>query len=699
MLPVLLLAAWARLAVFPQVLIGGVSPGNGDSEYHLRRILLAFDSFPGVSVFDPLLGWPQGHAHPWAPGFDWLGAALLHLTFLKDPAALAIGAACYPVLLGLFTVVLTMQLTARLLPEGAHRGMPLAAGALAALVPQFVGASRLGRIDHHVWETMSLMLLLCWALQALGPVGRAWRFEGLGLFAVVVALSGFVGGPLYLALVTPLLLVRPLLVPERAPGWGSGAAALGLGAAVSALINLGPVSEHGRVLSFGYPSLLQPLLALGASGVVVLVLLIGRVTASRLRRVLLLGAGLLALALLALFVPGLGPQVRGGLVDWLWKKDVWLSGISEFQPLFSLGRAPMQAVLFYFGFTGLFAVPLLMAALGLQRERSGALLAFTFVFGALLALTLLQMRFGRVLAPLLGVACVVGLNAVTRGWGPRGRRIILAGAVMLLVADPEVRNELLLADTRPPTPLEAAADQLVLHRPPIPGRREGVLASWESGNTLLSRAHRPVIASGFGSFVDAEGFALSASALATDEQALLEVMARRDLGFVVTGAGPMLKEQQGQRLLEQGPGGVRLNPVEFERRPIGVLLMGGSGLQGRVKHAEHLMPTQASEEQVGGLGWPLLWTYEFVKGATVTRTCRPGTPLVAHLEGFLGPRPFRWEAWASCPPDGRTTLRLCVATGFEGPGLVTAPAWLLEGSDGDEKLILDAAEIRAGASR
>lgn len=699
MWPVLALATWARLAIFPKVLLGGgVSPANGDSEYHLRRLLLAFESFPRLSVFDPLLGWPAGHAHPWAPGFDWVGAALLHLTFLREPGSLALAAACFPVLLGVVSVWLVMEVTSRLLPAGAHRLTPLAAGTLAALVPQFVAASRLARTDHHVWEALSVLLLLRWALGGLEAPRVAWRFEALGLVAVLVTLSGFVGGPLYLALITPLLLIRPVLDQERTSLWGSGAGALAAGGGLAALINLGPISEHGRALSFGYPSLLQPALAIGAGGVVVLGVMTRRVAASALGRLGVLISGALALVAVGLGAPGLGPQVRGGLVDWLWKKDPWLSGISEFQPLFSLGRPPLDTVLFYLGVAGLVSVPLLLAALALQRERRRALLAFTLVFTALLGLTVLQMRFGRVLAPLLGVACAVGLASLALRLGPRGLLLPLAVTVAVCAADPEVRKELVLADARAPSPIEAIADGLVLSGPAQPGRREGVLAHWELGNTLISRSRRPVIASGFGSYLDAEGFAASARAFASDERGLLEVMSQRDLGLVVTGAATLLKDGAGPRLVQATPRGLRLDPAGLARRPVAVLLAGGSGVAGVVGHAEHLMPTQASEEQVSTTEGPLplLWSYERVAGASVSAACTPGAPLIAELDGAVGLRPFRWTAWAPCQAGGRAELILCVPSGVERPGFATAPAWRVLTADGPLLIAIDETAIRVG---
>lgn len=695
LLLVLAIAAWARLAVAPRVLLERLSPGDGDSEYHLRRMLLAWADFPRLSVFEPLLGWPHGAAHPWAPGFDWVAGAALHLTGLRDPERLALAAAFFPVLLGVSTVAVVMAIARQLLPEGTHRAAPLGAGLVAALVPQFLGASRLARTDHHAWESLGLACLLWWALRALEAT-RPARVELVGALLVSGAMAGFSGAPLYVALVLPLLVARPLL-DGAVPLWGSGAAALALGAIAAALINLAPISEHGRWLSFGYPSLLQPSLVLAFAGAVTLAWAVGRRAQTRSHRFAAFGALLLVGALLMLVAPGVGAQVRGGLVEWVLKKDPWLSGISEFQPLFGLGRGPVDAVHHHFGFAGL-AAPLLLAAAWLgQPARRRALAGFTLVFGGLAALTLLQMRFGRVWGPLVGVAVVLGLENLAGRWPRRGGIAAGVALVALSAADPEVRRALLLAEPRAPSPIEALADALRMEQPAQPGRGDGVLASWELGHTLLSRAQRPVIASGFGSYVDREGFEASAAAFEGDERALLEVMTRRDLGLVVTGVAHLAKLPAAAPFLLKIGGAIALNPPITKGRPLAVLSQGGSGLVGQAPHVEHLMPLAASRELVPSSAMPLLWVYERVAGFTLTRACTPGQPLVARLPALVGDRPFEFVAWTPCGPDGVARLVLCVPTEAAGLGFSTADAWSLTNpGQPAERLPLSVRQVRRG---
>ena len=72
---VLAVATWARVSNVRGVFVRGeLLPFDGDSAYHLRRILATVEHFPHVPTWDHYLNWPTGAHCPWAPGFDFLGA-------------------------------------------------------------------------------------------------------------------------------------------------------------------------------------------------------------------------------------------------------------------------------------------------------------------------------------------------------------------------------------------------------------------------------------------------------------------------------------------------------------------------------------------------------------------------------------------------------------------------------------------------
>ena len=113
---VLALAAWTRLARLPEVLhADAVLPVGGDSAYHFRRSLLAVDGFPSVPVLDPLMNWPHGGDCHWGPGWDFLGAATVHLLGQAgDPRGAAVVLAALPVVAGLLLVALVIGIGRRL---------------------------------------------------------------------------------------------------------------------------------------------------------------------------------------------------------------------------------------------------------------------------------------------------------------------------------------------------------------------------------------------------------------------------------------------------------------------------------------------------------------------------------------------------------------------------------------------------------
>jgi asparagine N-glycosylation enzyme membrane subunit Stt3 len=165
---VLALAAWTRVANYPVVLWRGeVWPQvDGDSSYHLRRALEAVRDYPRVPHFDPGMGWPDGAIVPWADGFD-LGAASLAILggARAHPDRAALLVALWPTLLGIALVLATVHLARTVLPGARGRGAALAAGLAAALLPGAVVNSALGRMDHHVVEMLTMVLLTAWSLR------------------------------------------------------------------------------------------------------------------------------------------------------------------------------------------------------------------------------------------------------------------------------------------------------------------------------------------------------------------------------------------------------------------------------------------------------------------------------------------------------------------------------------------------------
>lgn len=712
---VLAAALLARLAGAGQVFSHGeLIPPDGDSLYHLRRMRQVADAFPAVPWVDAMVAWPRGAPVPWAAGFDVLGALLVLAGRAWGGAVggdLWVAALCP--LLGLAVVAAAMELTSSLLPGSpVRRPAALAAGILAAGVPQGLAISLYGRVDHHVAEALAMLLLARWSLAALpggaaggeagaAPPGRrTLAFEVAGGVVAAFGVVTFTGTPLYVALVAPVLAAAVLTAP-RPRVMGSGGPGLLLGAALSALATAPAVAAHGLALAFGYPTWLQPLLLAVAGAVLCGAALAGgrlRPGWPRLLAALGAGAGLAAAAAVA--SPAGAAQVAAGLREWLLKSDPWLAGIDEFQPLLGYRLGPVGGVTSYLGWLGL-ALPLLLplaAAEALRRAGRPRGLALLWLVAALAGLTLLQGRFGRVLAPWLGVVGGLALARAAGGLAGRPRAaaaLPLAAALLAVLLDPRVRAALGTAPGGEPSAVVEAA--LDLRRQP-PGAAPGVLAPWDLGNEVLVLGFRPVVSNGFGPYPDPEGYWRSVEAFAAAEPGLLAWLGERRLGWVVAGAANLFGRVRapGAPIPFSGGG---FEPRWLAQVGSAPLLIGGSGVPDLgVRHFERLMPVFASTRAVGGLSAPLpvLWTYQLVEGARVEGRAAPGARVVLEIPLEEHGRPHTWRAFADAGPDGRFTLRVPLPTDLATPTVRTGPGTLRRPGAPPAPLAVPEAAVREG---
>jgi asparagine N-glycosylation enzyme membrane subunit Stt3 len=678
---------------------------DGDSLYHLRRMRLIVEQFPAVPWIDPLIAWPAGAAIPWAAGFDLLGAALIVIgRALGGPAGgdLLVAALCP--LLGVAVVGVVVELALLLGPGGpGRRAGALAAGILAALLPQGLAISRYGRIDHHVAEALAMLLLARWALAVLPPWSemppRRRLFHELAGGAIAAgAVLVFTGSPLYVALVVPLLAWAALL-RDHPTLVGSGGPGLLLGGALAGLASAPAVAAHGRTFAFGFPSWLQPLLLAVAGLAVCAVAAIGaRVPPGRRRLGLALagGAGLVLLG--GLLVPqGLG-QAVAGLREWLFKADPWLRTIDEFQPLLTYAGGPFAGVTRFFGLAGLTApvvVPLAWVATRTAwPARATALLWLT---GTLAALTLLQGRFGRVFVPFLALGAGLALAWLAVRLRPDGRWAPLAPLVAsLALLDPAVRAT--LGTTRDPIPNGMVEVARELRRRSA-GSNPGVLTPWDMANEVLVLAGRPVVVTGFGPYPDPAAFWETGKAYTVGEDELLPWLAGRRVGWVVAGAANLFgRVRSAEALIPFAAGD--FDPRWLQGTPSAPLLIGGSGVPALgVRHFERLMPVLASTRIVGGLKRPLpvIWLYEVVAGAELTGRVSAGSRLMLEIPITEHGRPHTWRAAAAAGPDGRWRLRVPLPTDLATPTMTTGIASLQVNGLAPVRVVIPELAVRAGA--
>ena len=697
---VLGLAAWIRVAQFADPLAGGeLIALDGDCHYHVRRIEAALQG--GIPTFDPLMNWPPGGIAHWADGFDLLGAwfATIAGGGRSNPGT-HVAVFLWPVVLGILAVWATIDLARRLVPR-RDRASPLAAGLVAAFVPYFVDASTIGRVDHHVAEALSILILLSWSLRRF-PVegedlpGIAW--EAVGGVAVWMALWVFSGGEFYVALAAVPLGVAALASGGGNRIVGSGAPALVGGAILGAVASVPSMRVHGRLLSFVFPSLMQPILvALAGLALGAAVMAGGRSgSPGGWRRPLVrLAAALGVLVVTLAVVPGLWREVRAAIEGWVLHRDPWIASIAEFQPLFwnrDASRWSMVHVDSLLGPVGVLgAVALPLGAWVAWRHSPARAASFAMAAAVISAMAVLQIRFVRIVAPMLAIAIALSL----RGLGNLLARLPVAGrlagatpllgAVVIVLSSRELRSQVHVGSAREVPAFAQAVLDLKLDRPPVHGRREGILVPWDTGHAAMQLSGRPVASNGFGSYMDPESFAEVRDAFQGKERRLVATMEKHDLGHVIGGGFVLSKHLAAPS--DEGPvaGDPPALNVKFMRRtPMSQLLIAGSGLPAaQLPHLERLMPVRASQAVAGGLSFPLpiVWTYELVPGARITGQAAPGAMVVGEIGLEEWGRAHRYRAWTVAGQDGRFVLAVALPSGFLAHTIRTAPTWRITAGD------------------
>ncbi len=674
---VLLLALFARLSRALALYQGTeLVPLDGDSVRHLWRMQEAARNGLRVSTFDPWVNWPYGAFEPWAPGFDVVGAALMALFGGAESPAGQLAACALPVLLGVGLVALTAKAAQRL---GLGPPVAWSAALVVAFAPQLVVSSLLGRTDHHVWEAVTLLALAVWVVAPVADEARArLRFELLGAVLVFLAMWGFDGAPLYVALLTIALSFAVLAQPTPRV-LGSGALALGLGGLGSALAYVPVLLQHHELLTFKRPSLLQPaLVEVAAVGLWLVVLASRRAGPTLTRRLLaLLGVGVVLVAGVLVVGP-LRHQLFAGLEEWLAKKDPWLASVAEFEPMLAaphgFGRLRQSFGLWVWVAPVLFPVSawLLVRARGLRGVQWVFLAAMTAL------LTLLQMRFGRVAIPFVALTCVAGLELLAQRW--KSSRAWLVAPVLVLVAsglDGRAREFLVMKAPEGQKPIVELSLALRNLEPQHAGL--GVLANWEDGHFVEAIGHHPVLVNGFGSYSSPEGYELSRTYWSGSLEELERSFEARKLGWWIDGAQNFLGRKLGERaLFVERNGQPTLEGRTVREWPLAASLFGGSGdVKRKVPHLAHFWPRAASTSATVDIGvkLPDLWLFEHVQGAVVEGPATPQSVVSATLQ--LGGR-LPYTAWTVTDAAGHFALRLPIPTGLaSGRGLATSDAWTL----------------------
>jgi hypothetical protein len=706
------LAARTRAALAPRVFEGGdITPLEVDAYLHLRRVARTVEGFPTMPWRDPWIDWPHGAVVPWPEGFDWLIALAARALAGGSIHRAETIAAWAPAALGVAVALGTWALTARLLRgvTGAA-GASFLAGLFAAVAPQSVATAMVGRVDHHVAEQLAVLGLVAWCA-ARPEAGHAravgLRFEALGAVALGLSLWCFNGSVLYAAITTVALVLAALQEPTRRPLAGQGAIAFVPAAAVVAWRARGAVLAHGRPFDHLFTSYLQPALLVAGGAVVAVAALTARVVpggasaaqriARRAAALAVMGGALLAFALAAL--PPLRAEVGAGLHRWLAREDGYMASIAEVQPLFSrvFGRSPLEAVTYPFGWLGVAFPFAAVGGLAWLRRRRGALPLAVFAAG-LSVLWVLQMRFGRTLAPIAGVCLGVGAAALAaRVRLPSAQGALPLALAALAMLDPRARVWL---RERPAatTPDVQAARFLRAHAPV----GAPIFTTWDDGNTVLRVAARPILVSGFGSYTGPDTFWRAERAWLGDESGLDAFLAPRGVRWMVAGAshfgGLAVAPARPDPFASDAAGRAGFDPRFFRRFSLAALVLGGGGApRTGVPHLHHWRPRFAAGVAFRGPQGtvPALWVYERVPGATLTGSCPDGALVTLTTTVLVDGAPQRHVAWTRAR-GAAWRLTTPLPTSWTSGNLRTHAAQLRVGDGPTREIAVGEAAVRNG---
>lgn len=704
-------AAYLRLTgVFASIVRDEFVANGPGTSYHVRRMLQTWEHYPNAPRFDPLLAWPHGAASPWPQGFDVLVATIALPASDRFEALFLISLA--PVLLALALIALAGWSVRALAPD-APWWTPWLASTLVAIFPQSVSVTRFANPDHHIAEALIMLGLGMWSVAIWRALTastlssrRRFAIEAAGTALLICSHTNHIGTPAYVWIVGASICIANLRWGHGHPArWAVGAPALIAGSAVAAVVFLPLIQVHGHMLSYVFPSLLQPLLVIVAGVGCALASLLGWTLIGSQRRRAWGLVALVTIACGALLVPGLraaSEELLFGMREWFGDRD-FLAKISENLPLFA-GDPPWARAYSYYGAFGPLLPLLVPLGLVVHARRVGMRDAIPFVVwtACITVLMLQQNRFGRIGLVNLAICSALVLTALVDA-APRLRPLAIAVPLLAMLLDPAFHFYVRPEPEGPLPGLPEAGVFLRNHTPaPVVGKRSGVLVPWDQSHYIVRYGERPVTATGFGYYVDPEAADEVIHIWERTEARLERFANARDLGFVASSAATFT----GRTLHGRGPlirderRGFRWNAEYFQRVPLATLLLGGSGIRDAgVEHLRHLMPRFASTLPASGL--PLIvpdtWVYQFVAGAVVSghasanATVRLQTPITRPQGRFIH------EAWTKAGPDGTFTLTTPVPTGYTGAGFATGPNAVLLTGEGDPHMLTIAEHaVRAG---
>ena len=586
-LALLCAAAWAlRMLPWRQVFTPeGIFFYEADPYYHLRRIMLIVQHFPQVPVFDRYMAYPEGAYCFWPPLFDFSIACAAMVAGCGHPSQRLVEtvAALAPPVIGAITVIPVFFLARMIF----NRAAAFIAAMAIALMPGHIAYSTIGRVDHHVAETLFFVLASLFLLKALVTPStadvepqlaprrssfiqllkaiRLWSVAaGVAMAAMFLVQSA---STLYAAALFGFIAIQAIVTITRredpSPLLANGAVAFGV-AAIMLLpfCNLDPWIGSSAVLRLSWFHL--ALLSGAALGSALWAMLwkMGEGKHSLIMGVLLSGVAL-AIAAGAIFTiaPGLWNSLEVGLA-FFGRSDPWARTIVESRPLFrSIEVLPPTAFAEVELSWGLYLVPVALGLI-LYREKPASSPPTLYLIVATLAVggfAFMQQRFVNPFSVFvslcIGYLVALAPSAITLLLRPKplsaGFAAAIQGLTFILIMYPSFsyfaplwRSRYEAADrffTVPPEFYDAAkwlrhATPPTLHfDSPSAIPEYGVLCEWDKGHWIEYIAQRPVLANNFGSHLGRQEFVDSIKFyLARSEPEAMAIVRRYNVRYVVT---------------------------------------------------------------------------------------------------------------------------------------------------------------------
>ncbi len=547
-----------------------------DAYYHMRRITHAAEHFPDIILHDSYINYPYGFEIGWPPLFDQMIAAVAWVSGLGNPGKelIELVGAASPVIIGVLMIV-PLFFIGKLLFKGTEYG--LAAALVTAILPAYVLVSLFGFVDHHIFETFLLSVMVLVSLLIIRRPGWLYPLSAIQAFIFLVALYSFPSAPIYFGIIG-ISLVAGILI-RHWKGESSrdllvfGMLSFGMAGLISALINL--LVFGATDLQAGSLSLFPPVYLIAGCICIATAGLLAECLRDRPYSMYigsLAGAGIAGLLIIYLAVRPLFDALISGLT-YLTRGDPILGTIVEahsiFFPAGSFTLLPIW---------DLFSVPLILAFAGCgmymlqkwqKREIDDDLILFSVLFLVSFVLVCFQMRFLYVFALPVAISAGYGLVRVfmylgsgvlssseqeEKGANRSGKkkrplkeekqdstRAYLAICVAaLIICIPAIVSsagiQVAVAGTPTDDWMEAATflreeTQLTsYYDDPVQTPEYSVMSLWYWGNLIIYSGERPVVSNNFQT-----GMVDSATFFTTDDPALAqEILDRRGSRYVVT---------------------------------------------------------------------------------------------------------------------------------------------------------------------